>query len=70
MGVEIEKGAGSDQGFTAALAARKKKGNAGDLLGDGIDGAIDPDDLLVGADEARSVRAGGIFAAEPGEGEG
>src|SRR5713226_8097621 len=42
MGIEVEQWAGGDEGLAAALAAGEEKGNVGDLLGDGVDSAIDP----------------------------
>ena len=67
MRVEIEQRAGGDEGFAAALTAGEDEGDAGDLLGDGVDGAIDPDDLLVGAGEAGLDDSADVVAAEPGE---
>jgi len=45
--VKIEQGAGRDEVFASAFAAGKEEWNVGDLLGECVDGAIDPDDLLI-----------------------
>ena len=66
-GVEIQEGPGGDEVFATALAAREEKGDIGDLLGEDVDGAVNPDDLFVGAGEDGPGRVG-LFGAEPGEG--
>jgi hypothetical protein len=70
MRIEVEQRAGGDEGFAAAFAAGEEERNVGDLLGDGVDGAIDPDYLFVSVGEARRVRGRGIFASEPVQGLG
>ena len=65
--VEIHEGAGGDQSFFAALAPGQDKGDVGDLLSDGVDGAIDPDDLLVGVVE-KGAGGGRVVGGEPGRG--
>ncbi len=63
MGVKVRKGAGGDEVFPAAVAGREEKGNVRDLLGDDIDGAIDPDYLLISVGENWT----GSFSAIAGE---
>ena len=65
MIVEIEKRAGSDESFAPALASGEDKRNVRDLFGEDIDGAIDPDDLLIGVGQ-NAAAAVDVFAAEPG----
>jgi len=48
MGVKIEERTGSDQVFAATLAGGEEERNVGNLFSQDIDGAINPDDLLVG----------------------
>jgi len=48
IGVEIEERTGGDQAFPAPLAGREEERDIGDLFGQDVDGAINPDDLLVG----------------------
>ena len=45
--VKIQKRAGGNQGFTATVAGREEERNVRDLLGQDVDGAVNPDDLLV-----------------------
>ena len=63
--IEIDEGTGGDEVFAAALAGGEEKGDIGDLLGEHVDGAIDPDDLLVGTGEARAAGTA-IFPDNPG----
>ena len=65
--VEIVEGAGGDEVFAAAFAAGKQKRQIGDLLGQNVDGAIDPGDLGVGVVEERAAGFG-VGAGEPGGG--
>jgi hypothetical protein len=67
--VEIVQGAAGDQVFPAALAAGEQKREVGDLLGQYINGAIDPDYLLIGVGQ-EGAAGGGAFAAQPGDGGG
>ena len=66
-GVEIEEGAARNQVFSSTFPGRKEKGNVGNLFGQNVDGAIDPDNLLVsvGKDGGGIV---GILTAQPGGG--
>jgi hypothetical protein len=68
--VEVDEGTGGDEGFAPALAAREDEGDVGDLLGEYVDGAVDPDDLFVGRVEGNSISIILIFTSEPGEGFG
>ena len=70
MGIEVQQWTGGDKGFAAALAAGEEKRDIGDLFSDGVDGAIDPDDLLVRAGKVRRAGGWAVFATEPGEGLG
>ena len=64
--VEVVERAGGDEIFPAAFTAGEEERDVGDLLGDDIDGAIHPDDLLVGV---RKTGTGGkIGAGKPGGG--
>ena len=63
--IEIEERAGGDEVFATALAGGEEERDMGELLGQDIDGAIDPDDLFVGVGECRTAWAG-VFADEPG----
>ena len=64
--IEIEERAGGDEVFATALAGGEKERDIGDLLGEDIDGAIDPDDLFVRVSKARAGVK--ILASEPGGG--
>src|SRR5689334_22334419 len=46
--VEGVQGAGGDEVLLATWALGEKEGDVGDLLGQDINGAINPDDLLIG----------------------
>jgi hypothetical protein len=63
--VEAEKRAGSEQVFAATFAGGEEEGDVGNLLGQDIDGAIDPDDLLVGIVKGDGGVGGGT--GHPGE---
>ena len=65
VGVEINQWAGGDEGFAATVAGREKEGDVGDLLGERVDGAVNPNNLFISTGEDRA----GIFilvASEPG----
>ena len=66
LGVEIEERAGSDEIFAAAFAPGEEKWDIGDLFGDDIDGAVHPDDLLVGI--GKTGTGGKIGAGKPSGG--
>src|SRR5207249_11437464 len=66
--VEIGEGGGGDEAFAAAFASGEEEGDVGDLLGKDVDGAIDPDDLLVGVGEERGGEVIGVVAEEEGGG--
>jgi len=63
--IEIDERAGGNEVFAAAFTGGKEEGDIGDLLGDGIHGAVNPDDLLVGVGE-ESAGAGNGVAGEEG----
>jgi hypothetical protein len=66
--VEIMQWAGGDEVLAAPLARGKEERDAGDLLGQDVDGTVDPGELLVGAgEEGGGTRVGG---GDGGEGEG
>jgi hypothetical protein len=67
--VEIVQGTAGDQVFAAAFATREEEGDVGDLFGQDVYCAIDPDDLLVGVAEEGAAGVDG-FAAQPGDGGG
>src|ERR1041384_3217023 len=62
-GVEIGQWAGGDEVFATAGAAGKEEGDIGDLLGEDVDGAINPDGLFVGVEEDGAGGIG-VVAAE------
>ncbi len=47
-GVEVMQRAAGDEGLATALAGGEEERDVGDLLGEDIDSAIDPGDLVVG----------------------
>src|ERR1051326_5443345 len=62
--VEVEQWPFGNESFTAAFASREKKRDVCDLIGEGVNGAVNPDDLLVGV---RKDGAGwDVVALEPG----
>ena len=63
--VKIEERAAGDEGLAASPASGEEEGDVGDLFGQGVDGAIDPDDLLIGVGQ-QGTRALGILASKPG----
>jgi hypothetical protein len=68
--VEIAERAGGDEVFASAFAAREKEGNVGNLFGENVDGAIDPDDLLVGVAQQRAGIVAWSAVGPEGIGEG
>lgn len=44
---DLDQGAGVHDLFVLAAAGTKKEGNAGDVLGNGVDAGMDPDVLFV-----------------------
>jgi hypothetical protein len=62
--VEIEERSGSNEGFAATVADAEEEWNVGDLFSEDVDGAVNPDDLLVGVGEHRAGGAN-VLAAEP-----
>src|SRR5258706_14070981 len=54
MIVKLLKRPGGDKGFPAAVATGRQERNIGNLLGDGVNSAINPDDLLIGIGQDRS----------------
>ena len=61
VGIEIMERAGGDQRFATAFAGGEKEWNVRDLLGENVDGAIDPNDLLIGIGE-RDARVVDVVA--------
>ncbi|MPN22959.1 hypothetical protein SDC9_170344 [bioreactor metagenome] len=60
--IEIMQRPAGDEVFTSAFAGREEERDVGDLLGEDIDGAVNPHDLLVNV----GAGAGGeLSAAEP-----
>jgi hypothetical protein len=59
--VEVHEGTGGDEVFAATFAGGEEEGDVGDLLGQGVDGAIDPDNLLVGVGEELAAPGGDGF---------
>ena len=66
LGIEIEKRAGRDEIFATTFTPGKEKWDIGDLFGDDIDGAVHPDDLLVGI--GKTGTGGKIGAGKPSGG--
>src|SRR5579859_99100 len=66
--VKIGEWAGGDDLFSVGCGGGKAERDVGDLFGDSVDGAIDPNDLLVRIGEDGAGGRG--FGAEPGEGLG
>jgi len=62
--VEVNQGAGSDQGFAATFAIREEEGNVGDLFGENVDAAVNPRDLFESIDEVGCL-ARGLVTADP-----
>src|SRR5690242_15732196 len=67
--VEINERTRRDEVLATALAVGEQEGNIGDLLGQDVDGAVDPDYLLIGVVHDRG-RRGDVVTGEPGEGFG
>ena len=63
--VEVVQRAGGDEGFAAAFPAGEQERDIGDLFGEDVDRAIDPDDLLIGVGK-RGTGVVDIFATKPG----
>src|SRR6266404_5843030 len=64
-GVEIQEGAAGDQLLPAPVATGEEERDVGDLLGQNVDGAVNPNNLLVGVGKDWTA-CGGVLAAEPG----
>jgi len=56
-GVEIQQRAGGDEVFATARAGGEEERDVGDLIGQDVDGAVNPDDLLIGVGEDRTAAA-------------
>ena len=65
---EIDDRAVGEDVFAGTVTARDAKGNGRDGLGEGGDGGVHPDALLVGGEEV--VSGAGVVATEPGLGGG
>src|SRR5713101_4149432 len=64
MVVKVHQRTGGNQGFAPAVAGGEEERNVGDLLGQDVDGAINPDHLLIGIGKNRG-RGLGLVAAQP-----
>ena len=62
--VKIRERSGCNQSLPATVAGREKERDVGDLLGQDVDGAVNPDHLLIGVREGRTSRVE-ILATEP-----
>ena len=62
--VKIQKLPGGNQGLAATVAGREKERNVRNLLGQDVDGAVNPDDLLVSIRQ-RGTSGIEILATEP-----
>ncbi len=62
--VEVGQRAGGYESFAPTVATGEQEWNVGDLFGDDVDGAVDPDDLLVGIREGWALMD--VVTAEPG----
>src|SRR6266478_5430323 len=64
MVVKVQQRTGGNEGFAATITGGEKEWDVGDLLGQDVDGPINPDDLLIGVgqDGAGAVE---VVAAEP-----